>query len=71
MKESSKAEGMKKQEGPTWPEVLKAWRARRGITQKQAAEELGVGMRTYQKWENGERKTSHLPPDNIFKLLCE
>jgi DNA-binding transcriptional regulator YiaG len=31
--------------------LLKDWRARRGITQAEAAEVLGVPVRTLQNWE--------------------
>lgn len=32
-------------------ERLKARRAERGLEQQQAAEELGIPLRTYQEWE--------------------
>lgn len=46
----------RKKKVESWPVVLKDWRARRGITQKEAAERLGVAMRTYQRWEEGAAK---------------
>ena len=32
-------------------DLLKVWRAGRGITQAEAAEDLGVPIRTLQNWE--------------------
>jgi transcriptional regulator with XRE-family HTH domain len=43
-----------KKKTENWPEVLKAWRERRGITQKEAAERFSVDIRTYQRWVGGE-----------------
>jgi len=40
-------------------DTLKAWRARLGITQAQAADVLDVPLRTYQGFEAG--KTERLP----------
>ncbi|MEI7532872.1 MAG: helix-turn-helix transcriptional regulator [Verrucomicrobiae bacterium] len=60
----------KKKKVESWPVVLKDWRARRGITQKEAAERLGVAMRTYQGWEGGEKKPIFPSPgaaEEIFK----
>jgi transcriptional regulator with XRE-family HTH domain len=34
-------------------ELLKAWRTTASLTQKVAAEKLGVSLRTYQAWEIG------------------
>lgn len=34
--------------------MIRAERARRGLSQEQAAQELRVGRRTYQRWELGE-----------------
>lgn len=34
---------------------LKKWRARRRLSQRQAAEHLGVPKRTLQEWEQGRR----------------
>lgn len=34
--------------------LLKAWRGK--LFQKEAADRLGVPLRTYQNWENGSRK---------------
>lgn len=35
------------------PERLKAWRAFKGFTQRQAADYFGAAMQTYQSWEQG------------------
>jgi len=39
----------------TGDKILSA-RAKRGWTQKQAADEIGAGLRTYASWERGEAK---------------
>ena len=38
---------------------LKAWRGK--LTQKEAADLLGVSRRTYEKWEQGESEPSDRP----------
>ena len=60
----------KKKKVESWPVVLKDWRARRGITQKEAAERLGVDIRTFQRWEGGEVSPIFKSPgaaEEIFK----
>ena len=42
---------------PKQQEIKKARKAA-GLTQKQAGELLSVGVRTWQRWEYGERKMS-------------
>lgn len=42
--------------------TLRAWRG--GATQREAAEALGVSLRTYQKWEQGR-----LPDPSTLALL--
>lgn len=42
---------------PTQQEIKKARQAA-GLTQQQAGELLSVGVRTWQRWEYGERKMS-------------
>jgi DNA-binding transcriptional regulator YiaG len=37
---------------------LKAWRARVGLTQSEAAARLGVNLRTYEAWEMGRHSPS-------------
>jgi DNA-binding transcriptional regulator YiaG len=37
------------------PKHLKAWREKRKFTQREASEFLGVSLRTYEKWEQGDR----------------
>ena len=44
-------------------ENLKSARESRGLTQKQAAESLGVSDRTYSKWETGETEPG-------IELIC-
>jgi DNA-binding transcriptional regulator YiaG len=43
---------------PAQPDIsvrLKEWRERLGLTQRQAAERLGVSERTFQQWEQGRQ----------------
>lgn len=40
------------------PAQLKALRAAHGLTQSQMAELVSAGLRSYQHWENGDRKMS-------------
>ena len=49
----------------TAPELL-AWRHTRGLTQTQAAADLGVKLRAYQYWEMGKRP----PPATVVKLIA-
>ena len=46
-------------------ELLKLWRIKHGMTQEQAAHELGVVVKTFHNWETG--KTA--PPDYIRKAI--
>ena len=43
---------------PTLPisQQLKAWRTAKNLTQRQAAEHLGVSCRTLQEWEQAHRQ---------------
>jgi len=62
-------------------EYVRSERMRRGITQKQMADHMGIALRTYTDWENGRTKTikGHLlglalgylqaPPDVIARLM--
>lgn len=47
------------------PLDMKAWRALLGMPQSLAAEELGIAMRTYQAYENGEE-----PVPRAIELAC-
>jgi len=40
------------------PDEIKKARQAAGLTQQQAGELLSVGVRTWQRWEYGERKMS-------------
>lgn len=40
----------------TLPEQLRSWRATNGYSQAQAAEKLGISVRTWQQWEQGKRR---------------
>lgn len=39
----------------TWAERFKAWRKNLDITQAEAADKLGVPLRTFISWENSHR----------------
>jgi len=47
--------------------MLKELRLSAGLTQKKAAELLGVPFRTYQDWEYGKRT----PPDYVMQLVID
>ncbi len=60
----------KTREIESWPEVLKAWRARRNITQKEAADRLGVPLSTYRRWEQATSRPIFPTPEaaaDVFK----
>ena len=46
----------------TLPDTLRAWRG--NATQREAAEALGVSLRTYEKWEQGR-----MPDPSTLALL--
>lgn len=56
-------------EGPSWPEVLKAWRAAKGLTQREAAGFFEVTLRTYQRWEDGEVRPLFNTPQMVEEVL--
>jgi DNA (cytosine-5)-methyltransferase 1 len=41
------------------PAALKAWRAKHGLTQREAGAFAYVRLRSWQKWEYGERPVPH------------
>ena len=47
------------------PADLRAWRAHMGYTQQQAAEALGVSLRTVKSWESG-----FAAPPAFLALAC-
>jgi transcriptional regulator with XRE-family HTH domain len=47
--------------------MLKELRTKANLTQKQAAELLGVPFRTYQDWEYGKRT----PPKYVLKMVID
>jgi len=40
----------------TTPEEIRNWRESAGLTQQQAADIAGVDLRSWQRWEYGERR---------------
>ena len=44
----------------SFADELKAWRRRKGLTQKEAAAHLGVEWRTYEGWEHGRFEPKHV-----------
>jgi DNA-binding XRE family transcriptional regulator len=46
----------------TFREELKAWRARCDLTQRQAAEALGVKLRSLEHWESASDIALRIPP---------
>jgi DNA-binding transcriptional regulator YiaG len=53
----------------TWPGRLKRLRAKLGkLTQAQAAERLGVSLRSWQYWELGERVPHPIIQEAIRRL---
>lgn len=47
---------------------LKAWRKQRNLTQRQAADELGVKLVTLQKWEQNRHRISLTAQKLIARL---
>ncbi|MHA6377087.1 helix-turn-helix domain-containing protein [Streptococcus anginosus] len=48
-----------------FPERLKEMRLKRGMTQKELGEKVGVKQNTFTNWENGKREPNF---DNLIKL---
>ena len=46
----------------SFADELKAWRAREGFTQHEAAVYLDVSLRTYQEWEQGRQEPDQKGP---------
>lgn len=46
--------------------ALRKWRKALGLTQKQAADRLGVSVRTYEGWEQGKGPSN---PGPVKKLM--
>lgn len=47
------------------PAELRAWRSRMGLEQITAAKLLGIGRRTYQRYEGGE-----VEPPRFLEFAC-
>jgi transcriptional regulator with XRE-family HTH domain len=52
----------------TFAEELRAWRARLGCTQVEAAAKIGVTYHAYEAWERGRQQPSHT---NIIRRLLD
>ena len=61
----------KTKEPERWPEVLKDWRARRGITQKEAADRLGVPLQTFRNWEQGISRPIFKTPESAAEVFSD
>jgi DNA-binding transcriptional regulator YiaG len=48
---------------------LKLWRSAKGISQRQAAEILGISKRTLQEWEQGRRAPRGLALETLSKPI--
>jgi len=53
------------------PERIKSLRQRLGLSQKAFAKQLGVSLRTVQRWERGESKPSKMALFHLALLLKE
>ena len=53
---------------PPSPNAIRQRREQAGLTQAQAAEQVGVHVRSWQKWELGERKMPQ-PAWRLFLLM--
>ena len=53
---------------PPSPNAIRQRREQAGLTQAQAAEQVGVHVRSWQKWELGERTMSQ-PAWRLFLLM--
>ena len=60
----------KKQQPAMRPESFKAWRKSLGMSQKQAAEALGLRRRIVQYYEKGERDGSAVEVPKTVRLAC-
>src|SRR3989338_3476798 len=54
--------------GTDYPERIKQFRARRGLTQQALADRLGVSFATVNRWENGQTKPSQLSWNRLRQL---
>ena len=52
---------------PVPPKELRAWRKTAGLKQWEAAAKLGVSLKAYQNWEQGQRQMQH--PVAMRKLM--
>jgi DNA-binding transcriptional regulator YiaG len=57
--------------GDEFKQQLKAWRSKTNILQKQAADILGVPVRTYQAWETGLHEPGALAKVVINERMTE
>ena len=55
---------------PMAPESFKAWRKSLGLSQKQAAEALGLKRRIVQYYEKGQRDGERVEVPKAVRLAC-
>lgn len=53
-----------------FPQTLKRWRRRRGLSQSQAAPVLGVPIKTLQNWEEGRNTPGTLARELIAQKMA-
>lgn len=57
--------------GKSLKQRLKRWRKERGLVQKQAADILGVNLRTLQGWEEGKPEPKALALAELERRLSQ
>lgn len=55
--------------GSPWPRVLKAIRAKHGLTQKLAAKKIRVCMGNWIGWENGQKTPSRPAQELLVRVF--
>jgi DNA-binding XRE family transcriptional regulator len=53
----------------SFPDTLKAHKARLGYSPQQMADALGVSLRTYHNWERGEAEAHVLAQEGVIARL--
>jgi DNA-binding transcriptional regulator YiaG len=52
-------------------DALKSWRARNGLSQSEAAERLGVPLKTLQNWEIARTKPQGFAEAALLKIIAK